>query len=57
MNTHNTPKLFYIKLEKKHTHQGVVKTATRIITTHDPRIMPKYFKDRKWVFATAKKGV
>ena len=51
----NKPRLFYIKLQKTHTHQGVVKTAQRIITTHGPRIMPKYFKDRKWVFAHAKK--
>ena len=47
------PKLFYIKIEKHHMHQGAHKLAQRIITTHDPRIMPKYFKDRKWQFSKA----
>lgn len=53
---HHKPKLFYIKIEKSHMHQGVRKLATRIITTHDPRIMPKYFKDRAWSFSAAKRS-
>ena len=56
MSEFKKPKLFYIKIEKSHVHQGVQKLAQRIITTHDPRIMPKYFKDRKWVFSKAVRG-
>lgn len=53
---HNKPRLYYIKIELEHTHQGAKKVAQRIITTHDTRIMPKYFKDRGWQFAKAKKA-
>lgn len=49
------PKLFYCKIVKNHEHQGVQKRAIRIITTHDPRIMPKYFKDRGWEWMHAEK--
>lgn len=48
---HNKPRLFYIKIQK--AHQGANKI--RIVTTHDPRIMPKYFKDRHWEFSRAYK--
>ena len=54
-NQQHKPRLYYIKIEHKHTHQGCVKLAQRIITTHDTRIMPKYFKDRGWQFARASK--
>lgn len=54
-NQQHKPRLYYIKIEHRHTHQGCVKTAQRIITTHDTRIMPKYFKDRGWQFARASK--
>ena len=50
----NKPKLFYIKIEKSHEHQGVRKLAQRIITTHNTSIMPKYFKDRGWSFSKTK---
>ncbi len=52
---HNVPKLFNIKIFKDRHHQGANKRALRIITTHDPRIMPKYFKDRGWQFLPAQR--
>lgn len=54
---HHTPNLFHLKIRKEHIHQGAKKIAERIITTHDTRIMPKYFKDRGWKFATADRKV
>jgi hypothetical protein len=54
---HHKPNLYFLKIRKEHTHQGVRKVAERIITTHDTRIMPKYFKDRGWVFAKAERRV
>lgn len=51
------PSLFYIKLIRHYEHQGAKKTQERIVTTHSPSIMPKWFKDRGFDFARAKRKV
>lgn len=55
-NTYELPALYYIKLFKEREHQGAKKKAMVVITTHNPRVMPKYYADRGWAFMGAEKS-